>query len=340
MAPKLFEYDDVFSLSSDDDDDDEHHCQHEDDRRRCQQELRQQQQNKNENEINTNNNQVSSRSSNSSRPSQASSSGNPSDDNSYRSHSPSLTEEQNENSSNNAATAVAPGKPFCDISTLLTKELMELSFNDRNQINEEIHGVYNMAITENPAMLNNSIKELLYEIKNINIKDKVAYTIATTSSNNKTLLFETTTSSSKSTESSTDSTTGSSTSTGTSNSSSSSSYVTSRRFQLRFLRAELFDPKKAAIRLCVYLDLIYKLFGIDVLKRPLRTTDFKGKGDKSILRSGLVQLLPYRDRSGRRVMVILSDIMSHNHIIRVSKKLTSPSTVLYCTVLYTVPYID
>ena len=94
-------------------------------------------------------------------------------------------------------------------------------------------------------------------------------------------------------------------------------YVNDDKFRLRFLRAELFDVKAAAKRITAYLDLVFELFGIEVLNRPLRTTDFNGKKEKSVVRGGLVQLLPYRDRSGRRVMVILSDIMSLSHVTRV-----------------------
>jgi hypothetical protein len=170
---------------------------------------------------------------------------------------------------------------------LLTKELMQLSFKDRNNISEEVHGVHSLAVDETQSVRDQGLANLQYELNELPPSDKEAFATAQTLP---------------------------------------VTYVNDPAFRLRFLRSDLFDAKEAAKRMVAYLDLLWKLFGIEVLKRPLRTTDFKGKDEKSCLRGGLVQLLPYRDRSGRRVMVILSDIMSHNHIMRVS----FDSRVLFC----------
>jgi len=165
-----------------------------------------------------------------------------------------------------------------EIDALLSKELMQLSFNDRNNISEEVHGVRTLAVEEKPFVQDEALAKLQHELNQIPPSEKVAFGKAQTLS---------------------------------------ITYVNDRKFRLRFLRAELFDAKLAAKRLTSYLELLLKLFGIEVLKRPLRTTDFKSKDEKIVLRGGLVQLLPYRDKRGRRVMVILSDIMSYNHIMRV-----------------------
>jgi len=162
--------------------------------------------------------------------------------------------------------------------TLLTKELMQLSFRDRNNISEEVHGVHSLAVDETPGVREEGLNKLQFELNLMHASEKEAYSMAQAHP---------------------------------------TTYVNDPAFRLRFLRADLFDTREAARRMCGYLDLILKLFGIEVLKRPLRTTDFKGKEERSCLRGGLVQLLPYRDRSGRRVMVILSDMMKHNHIMRV-----------------------
>ena len=161
---------------------------------------------------------------------------------------------------------------------LLSKDLMKLSFNDRNNITEEIHGVQSLAVDENECMRETALSQLQHQIDILHPSKKQAYSLAQT--------FPVT-------------------------------YVNDSAFQLRFLRAELFDVQRAAKRMVDYLDLLHELFGNEVLERPLRIVDFKSKEDKALLRGGVVQLLPYRDRSGRRVMVILSDIMSQNHIKRV-----------------------
>jgi len=162
--------------------------------------------------------------------------------------------------------------------TLLSKELMQLSFRERNNISEEVHGVHSLAVDETPFIREEGLAKLQFELDLLPASDKAAYETA--------LNLPVT-------------------------------YVNDPDFRLRFLRADLFDAREAAKRMTTYLELLLMLFGLEVLKRPLRTSDFETKNEKSCLRGGLVQLLPYRDCSGRRVMVILSDIMSYNHIMRV-----------------------
>ena len=173
--------------------------------------------------------------------------------------------------------------------SLLSKELMRLSFKDRNNISEEVHGVRSLEVEENAYIRKDGLLKLQKELELLPPSEKNAF------EKSQTLPV---------------------------------TYVNDPDFRLRFLRAELFDEKVAARRMASYLDLIHELFGIEVLKRPLSATDFKSKEDKSCVRSGLVQLLPYRDRSGRRVAVILSDMMSYNHIMRVSNGFESSNSII------------
>ena len=118
------------------------------------------------------------------------------------------------------------------MESLLAKDLMKLSFNDRNNITEEIHG-------------DAALSQLQYEIDALPPSQKEAYSVAQ---------------------------------------SLPVTYINESAFRLRFLRADFFDARDAAKRMMGYLDLILKLFGMEVLKRPLRTTDFKRKEEKSLLR--------------------------------------------------------
>ena len=52
-----------------------------------------------------------------------------------------------------------------------------------------------------------------------------------------------------------------------------SNYVASKEFKLIFLRTELFDAKKAALRFCKNLNFIRFLFGDVALLRPLYVSD-------------------------------------------------------------------
>lgn len=152
---------------------------------------------------------------------------------------------------------------------LLSKELLNLSLKDRNAINEEIHGVECLAIEETPDMLSIALDNLCTEISMLSDTQKIAYNKSqqhiNISNNNKTSL-----------------------------------YINTSDFRLRFLRCELFDCKKAALRMVNFLDLLLEIFGDFVLRRPIQITDFN-RDEMQIFRLGLLQLLPYRDRSGRRI---------------------------------------
>jgi hypothetical protein len=58
-------------------------------------------------------------------------------------------------------------------------------------------------------------------------------------------------------------------------------FVNSKEFRLRFLRFELFDIQKSAIRMVKWLEESYSLFGSVALERPIRlSTDFSSHEQK------------------------------------------------------------
>ena len=75
---------------------------------------------------------------------------------------------------------------------------------------------------------------------------------------------------------------------------------------MRFLRCELFDVRKAAQRMLKFLDIALELFGEDALRRPIRLSDFS-KEEMRYLKKGRYQVLPNRDRSGRRISVFFPE---------------------------------
>ena len=79
-------------------------------------------------------------------------------------------------------------------------------------------------------------------------------------------------------------------------------FVNDEAFRLRFLRAEQFRPKQAAERMIRNLDLLFRYVGPEGLKRPIRLSDLD-EPSLSLLKAGSFQLLPCRDRSGRRIVV-------------------------------------
>ena len=89
-------------------------------------------------------------------------------------------------------------------------------------------------------------------------------------------------------------------------------YVESRGLRLKFLRADNFDAKKGATRLVCFMENMLELFGQEVLGRPLAYSDLDNEGHKA-LRSGELQLLPSRDRSGRIVCCSFIDMFPRKY---------------------------
>ena len=156
-----------------------------------------------------------------------------------------------------------------EIDNLLWKDLHNLSLQDRNAVIEEIHGVQTIAPTETPAMVSSALRDFAMHIEHMPYEQKTAYLRSQELYPN--------------------------------------SYINDSDFRLRFLRCELFDASKAATRMVDFLDMVADLFGDYVLKRPIQITDFSWE-EMQCLRRGYFQLLPYRDRSGRRIMVFISNL--------------------------------
>ena len=180
--------------------------------------------------------------------------------------------------------------PISVVDTLLAKELNGLSFQDRNNINEEIHGVSCLAIEETPDLVERAMAHLQLEIDTqIGPNEKRAYLQSQQppplpNENYGTPITTSTTSATTTTTTSTTTT-----------------YVNSYDFRLRFLRIELFDIQRAALKLVSYLNTVWELFGIYALYRPIQLSDFSD-AELQKFRLGNLQLLPFRDRSGRRII--------------------------------------
>lgn len=163
--------------------------------------------------------------------------------------------------------------------TLLSQEMMNLSMNDRNDIQEEIHGVKCLAIEESPEYLEAALRDLAYTIDELTPNyEKQAYLQSQQPPQN-----------------------------GPNRDYRSyPTYVNEADFRLRFLRCELFDIRKAAQRMLKFLDIAKELFGEYALRRPIRLSDFS-KEELRYMKKGRYQVLPNRDRSGRRVFVMFPE---------------------------------
>jgi hypothetical protein len=84
-------------------------------------------------------------------------------------------------------------------------------------------------------------------------------------------------------------------------------YVSSVKIRLKFLRTDNFNPRLAAQRLIKFFAMKLHLFGPEHLTRDIRLDDLSNDEKKSV-ESGLVQLLPLRDRAGRAVICWMADV--------------------------------
>lgn len=151
------------------------------------------------------------------------------------------------------------------VDGLMSQALMQLSIKERSAVQEEIHGVHCLALKETPEMIQESLEKLAFELDSVLHPDqKMAYIQSQR-------LGKT--------------------------------YVNQVDFRLRFLRCELFDVVKTAKRIVYFLKGVQETFGDYALKRSVRLTDF-ARGELKFMRRGYFQILPYRDRSGRRILVI------------------------------------
>jgi len=171
------------------------------------------------------------------------------------------------------------------IDRILSDELLELSMTERNTITEEIHGVRDSFPEEKelPESLANSLNDLDAEIdsslREHNDGRKRKFTGL-----------------------------------------KPEHVPTNREFRLSMLRCELLDAKRAANRLLTYITLLRYACSCGRGVSGCNCGSFVAgncgriqmkwftKEERAILKKGLVQLMPYRDRSGRRVLVIFSPI--------------------------------
>lgn len=164
-----------------------------------------------------------------------------------------------------------------NVDKLMAREIDRLSLRDRNALFEEIHGVSNMAIEETPELVEYSLRSFEIELEKINPDSRIAYdSIANQFLNN-----------------------------------AARRIVTSRAFRLRFLRCVFFNPSEAALRMVNFFELLYALYGREHVLSFDETMDFfiDGKGDQIAFRTGLLQLLPFRDRSGRKILIMVLDAL-------------------------------
>ena len=165
------------------------------------------------------------------------------------------------------------------IDAVMALELNALTPKLRNTVLEEIHCVKSMAVQETPELVNHALGKLRHEASGLiaNGGGNGYYVDA--------LEIDT-------------------------------PYVQSRDFGLKFLRADLFNVNLAVKRMLNHLDLLFKFFGPLALQRPLRLSDLT-KEERICLRKGSFQIMPYRDKAGRLILIFQRSMEHVSHVQRV-----------------------
>jgi len=189
----------------------------------------------------------------------------------------SSTYNSNSNNNNNSSkNDVKFSNKDCD--ALLASELYKMSFQEREVMNEEIHGIgldrgwfiQHKEIEETPARLASAFEGLAEELKKLSLTG----TAEAFDRGQKLVRLHP----------------------------ERGAYLNEKDFRLMFLRADAWDYAKAAKRMCLYLNAIRNLFGDQVLQRPIQLKDMNAR-EMENLEKGYSQRVQGRDRAGRRMYI-------------------------------------
>ncbi len=157
-----------------------------------------------------------------------------------------------------------------EVDAFLANEMYQMSVDDRNKIQEELHGVGFLAPEESPQASRVALEILCQEV------DAQVQALRASADESSRSFWEGFWMP------------------------ASQHYLKSQVVCLKYLRADLFDIPAAARRMVTHLRLLHKFFGTCALQRQLRHSDLS-KAEQDLLRAGNMQVLPSRDRSGRLV---------------------------------------
>lgn len=200
--------------------------------------------------------------------------------------------------------SMSPREQQHSVDLLLAKELNQLSFRERNNINEEIHGVSSLyAIEETPQLISQSLEQLQFEVDhNIPMHSKVAY-VRSQEIYKRNLKLQRQ-QQPCSVSSSSVSNNISSSNNGENKPQKSNGYINDPDFLILFLRREKFVIRKAARRLVNFIQLVYELWGEKALsEKTWKSQAYLNNLELDVFRSGMFQVLQGRDRAGRRILL-------------------------------------
>ena len=155
-----------------------------------------------------------------------------------------------------------------DVDTLVAQEMTRLSFTDREKVLQDLHAIADNHFDNEPSpkIRTERLQEFQHALDfQIPADQKIDYNYACHTHPN---------------------------------------FVQKEAFRIQFLRTDLWDPYKAAIRFVKHFQVKQQLFGRELLGEEI-TQDDLDPGTLEILYGGFIQDLPLRDMAGRVISFVI-----------------------------------
>ena len=173
-----------------------------------------------------------------------------------------------------------------ELDKTLAKDMLSLSMEERREALEDLHGVEQLK-DEDEAEMQQKLEEIENELNRLrraelnwngsadNKKDTSAYVLAEATDR---------------------------------------AYVHDRKFRMMFLRATRYDPLVAAERMLMYFSMKKRLFGADKLCKKITIDECFNDDDLESLKHGWVQISPYKDARGRKIVYSNGAVKSYRTV--------------------------
>ena len=161
----------------------------------------------------------------------------------------------------------------------VAEALQAMSFEQREEVYDDIHGTGRYEEDESPAMVSNCLKEI-----DARLQDQLEIDNSRSTRSALQIAIE-----------------------------QNPAYVKDPSFQMRFLRAFEWNPKKAVDRIVKFLEKKRDLFGTAKLTKDITIHDLDDD-DMACLAHGGIQAVPLRDRAGRRIVVAVPSLWIYRRV--------------------------
>jgi len=171
--------------------------------------------------------------------------------------------------------------PEWSLQKSLGEALYNLNITDRVELEEEIHGVRCRAVEETPQLIGLALAEFDIQVNGKKNSDPSIKVLRKVMPNNQ-----------------------------MTNGLEPPNYLNLPEVRLRFLRSEFFNVEKAVTKFIACLEFMSEVFGEYIADRPPLISDFNTAEEAAFV-SSRKSFFPFRDRSGRRILIAVGNCNFH-----------------------------